>query len=158
MLVTTYKITCFITQERPWYTFQQPWKSRILYQIVAGTKRDSGSLLSCSSSKPLTSCKPISVKSRDGSVWIVTGLQPGQTSNLGSIPGWGKRIFLFFTFPEVLCGPPSHLFNGKWCLFPGVKRQGREANRSWRKFRMCEAIPVPPHVFKGCRGTNLPLI
>jgi hypothetical protein len=68
---------------------------------------------------------------------------------LGSIPGRGKGFFSISQRPDRLWGPPSLPSRGYRELFPpGVKRQGRETDRSPPSSAEAKddgAIPPLPH-------------
>jgi hypothetical protein len=62
------------------------------------------------------------------------------------IPGRGKRFFSNSQGPDRLWGPPSHLSNA---LSPGVKRPGREVDRSLSfSAEVKNGVAVHPHSYK----------
>jgi len=75
----------------------------------------------------------------------------------GSNPGRGQRLFSSPNHPDWLWGPPSLLFSGNKCSFPGVKLPGCESTdlHPLLSLRMSGAIPLLPlYVFLACTGEN----
>jgi hypothetical protein len=68
--------------------------------------------------------------SHDNSVSIATRQRARQPRSRSSIPGMGKRFFSSPWLADRLWGIPSLLYNRTGGCFPGVKRQGREADHS----------------------------
>jgi hypothetical protein len=64
------------------------------------------------------------------SVGIATGYGLDDQGWAGVRVPVGSKIFTSPYRPDRLWGPPNLLYNGYWGSFPGVKRQGREADHS----------------------------
>jgi hypothetical protein len=87
------------------------------------------------------------IKGRGSAVGIGYGLDD---RGIGVRVPVGPRIFTPPYRPDRLWGPPSLLYNGYRALFPGVKRQEREADHSPRlvpRSRKRGSIHPLPHVF-----------